>query len=610
MTRNDRNAAHAPVPAWLGWKRNIFYAALATLVSAVFIYQLTRPHSLLGGMLGWELERIDDASREGAAATPGAITWSGLFAQLERKMPTLPDARPRAGTAQLIYAVDAVQRGRLSAIDAAQRLAPAEDAATFNLVARLAYAWLRDRAKVSAATSPDSSSPPTESSSPATPNSPSNTSQPSTSSALPTSSASLARYDSLSRIIDAQPPATTATLYNDPLHDAWRDVLQTVIRRQDVIASCVRNYRHFDIREHYAALPTIHATFTSLARELRTAGHAPQAETIRQWLDLAYMGLIDTERDYATRLLAAELLTDTRAADFYTAAPNHHRPSKLRNEFHRQVAEGSADLVDLHKAPKTSPRLGHASDSAIAYCAAFAAATAGSLIALICQILASTLRHCFPRLVQEPPLKPTSQWPGFAQDWISLIGPILILGFMGKATTYLVGQAGSAEGYLIRLAIIATSTSIVLGLAAARLTQPKAIVPTRIGAALLIGLIFVLFLEPDRGLWPALRAVDIGFGTLPIVGGILLLFVITTTVWMALPLQGIFAVFIRAWLVCGYLTFAAHQVHYVLDKQIQAAVATGRQDEITARLGENWRANLPPEIHYKTSNAPSTTNTP
>ncbi|QDV89800.1 hypothetical protein RAS2_08750 [Phycisphaerae bacterium RAS2] len=560
MTRNDRNAANVPVPAWLGWKRNIFYAALAAIVSAVFIYQLTRPESLLGGMLGWELERIDDASREGAAAPPGSITWAGLFAQLERKMPSLPDARPRAGTAQLIYAVDAVQRGKLSATDAVARLAPAEDAATFNLVARLAYAWLRDRAEANADPSPSPTASPSGNSPP----------PPSTSSASPPSSTPLARYDSISRILDVQPPATTATLYNDTLHDAWRDVLKTAIRRQDVIASCVRNYRHFDIREHYAALPTIHATFTALARELHTAGHLAQAETIRQWLDRAYMGLIDNERDYATRLLAAELLTDVRAADFYTAAPHHHRPSKLRDEFHARATV--IDLVDLYKAPIGS----NAATSNRLYwfvtCIELAAVAAGFLAVILCRCLMAMFRiRPFP---SSAGLSRTEVHggPDAIQWWILILVPFIIY-YCIPQSPFLLKQIGSSEGFVVRLGFEVAFSAVFVVAAASWLSGARSGLSIATYTAIISSILFVLSLEPDRRLWPVLRTLDFGFGVAPVVGSLLLLVVITCTVLTTATRRVTFAVAARAWLVGACLTFAAYRQQHAFDREFQETLA-------------------------------------
>lgn len=566
MTRNDRNAANAPVPAWLGWKRNILYAALAALVSAVFIYQLTRPHSLLGGILGWELERIDDASRDGAATRPGAVTWAGLFAQLEHKMPTLPDARPRAGTAQLIYAVDAVQRGKLSAADAAERLAPAEDAATFNLVARLAYGWLRDRA-----TPPHSSDP-------------------------------IARFHALAAIVDAQPPATTSTLYNDTLHDAWRDVLKTAIRRQDVIASCVRNYRHFDIREHHAALPTIHATFTSLARALHAAGHATQAETIRQWLDRAFMGLIDNERDYATRLLAAELLTDTRAEDFYTAAPNHHRPSILREAFHRQAATCNADLVDLFKLPMVTPDTSDHPYSLLTFALGATAIMAGIVVGLVLQMLATLLQSRRASMTPQqdddekhgPVSQASTRHPPMLELWILPFFLSTLMPGLALLSPFLAGHAGSAEGLLIRLMALAGIGTILTCLMAAWQHRIHWNSSRLLGAASLLPIAVLITLEPDWRFWPALRSLDIGFGAAPILGAVLLLVLIACIVLIALPLRIGFAVGVRFWLMIAVVAHLGTFSQQIEDRHYQAAATDDHYDEINARLGPEWRSLLPP----------------
>lgn len=590
MTRNDRNAANVPVPAWLGWKRNIFYAALAAIVSAAFIYQLTRPDSLLGGMLGWELERIDDASREGVAAPPGSITWAGLFAQLERKMPTLPDARPRAGTAQLIYAVDAVQRGRLSAVDAVARLAPAEDAATFNLVARLAYAWLRDRAEANADPSPSPTASPSGNSPP----------PPSTSSASPPSSMPLARYDSFSRILDAQPPATTATLYNDTLHDAWRDVLKTAIRRQDVIASCVRNYRHFDIREHYAALPTIHATFSSLARELHTAGHAPQAETIRQWLDHAYAGLIDAERDYATRLLAAELLTDVRAADFYTAAPNHHRPSKLRDAFHEHASNNPADMVDLYKSPLlfTSHQKPY---RILAFCIGAAAVTAGYVIALFCRLLAGVVR-----LPEANPDLHTLVY-STADLWGATVVPIALvlgLGWFCGTSQLVTGHSGSTEGYLLRLAAASTTTALLLIAISARLACSRVTLPITITQLLAVSTLLVVWVDPSLSAWPTFRKMDIGIGAVFTIGSIFLLLIFAAIVITAASARVAFAVAVRGWLISATFTMVLIVFQPMNEKSIRLSTDIHRGDIINARIGHAWRSCLPQGVNYETSQAP------
>lgn len=573
MTRNNPNAANAPVPAWLGWKRNILYAALATLVSAVFIYQLTRPHSLLGGMLGWELERIDDASRDTSAVQPGAVTWAGLFAQLERQKPSLPDARPRAGTAQLIAAVEAVQRGKISAADAAERLAPAEDAATFNLVARLAYGWLRDRA-----TPPNSSDP-------------------------------IARFHALAAIVDAQPPATTSTLYNDTLHDAWRDVLKTAIRRQDVIASCVRNYRHFDIREHDAALPIIHAGLAQLARDLHAAGHRPQAETIRQALDRAYMGLIDNERDYATRLLAAELLTDIRAEDFYTAAPNHHRPSKLREAFHRQAAACNADLVDLFKLPMIKP---DASDPAYSLLTSVLGATAimaGVIVGLVIQLLAKLLQSRLASMMHHrdddekhgPVSHASTRHPPILELWILPFFLSTLMPALALLSPFLAGHAGSAEGFLIRLAALAGIGAIVTFVMAAwqhRINWKSSLL---VGAAPLLPIAVLITLEPDWRFWPALRSLDIGFGAAPIIGVVLLLVLIACIVLIALPLRICFAVGVRFWLMIAFVAHLGTLSQQIEDRHYQAAATDDHYDEINARLGPEWRSLLPPAVDYTTN---------
>lgn len=581
MTRNDRNAANAPVPAWLGWKRNILYAALAALVSAVFIYQLTRPHSLLGGILGWELEQIDDASREGIAAQPGAVTWAGLFAQLERKKPSLPDARPRAGTAQLIAAVEAVQRGKISAADAAERLAPAEDAATFNLVARLAYAWIRDRA-----TPPNSPDP-------------------------------IARFHALAAIVDAQPPATASTLYNDTLHDAWREVLKTTaIRRQDVIASCARNYRHFDIREHYAALPTIHATLTALARDLHTAGHLAQAETLRQWLDRAYLGLIDNERDYATRLLAAELLTDIRAEDFYAAAPNHHRPNNLREAFHRQAADCNADLVDLFKLPMIKPDTSDPAYSLLAFALGATATMAGVIVGLVIQLLAKLLQSRLASMMHHrdddekhgPVSHASTRHPHILELWILPFFLSTLLPGLALLSPFLAGHAGSAEGFLIRLAALAGIGAIVTFVMAAwqhRINWKSSLL---VGAASLLPIAVLITLEPDWGFWPTLRSLDIGFGAAPIIGVVLLLLIIACIVLIALPLRIGFAVGVRFWLMIAIVTHMGSLSQQMKDRQYQAAVTDDHYDEINARLGPDWKSLLPPAVDY-TTNVPTPVST-
>lgn len=323
MSRRDRSATSPPRKEWSRDDEHVkatrpsiigivIPAALALVASAVFFARLTAPGSFLGAVAGIELAQLAANDRLGAAAR--GPSWRSLGSRHLENCRRLPTWKQHLALGDMLDALVAIERGRRDPAMAARIATEAVAADPENLVARLACGVILDgsMATTEAAESVG------------------------------------ARFLALQRIVEGSAPAATSTLHNHQIDASWFDTLASGLRRADTAMALARFADHYEITQHYAALPMIERRISGLADALSEAGRAEDSKLCRSWLVRMLVGVMEDEPDAGTQLLCADLLART----LEDTRPELAVPLRqLRGAYHVHAAAAPTDLGDPSRSP-------------------------------------------------------------------------------------------------------------------------------------------------------------------------------------------------------------------------------------------------------------------
>lgn len=512
----------------------IITTALASLASAVFLYQVMQPTSFLSAVRGVEISGI---SRE---------TWDEIYEQLRSRLREKPIARNHEAVAHLLNVLIQVERGSKSAADVLPGAQVALEADGNNLVSRLAYAVLAD----SQAGAADAKRLPLE------------------------------RFEAMRQVMERQPPASTATLYNDEYTHVWHDVLKKYIHRADVAASAATSLDHFQIVDHYAALPMIQQRITSLAGELRANGNAAEAEACTRWIGRTMLRLIDSEKDAGTQLLAVQLLG--RTVDSRSDISNQLRA--MHDQFHHEAASALPDLSDFTRMPvvantifrKTLERFIEASSAFLV--------GMGGLLGCLCAGAIGT-------------------WQTLRRHSAFLDGALSV-SIRKRAVLFcvlgLVISAGTgdilADGLFSTQCLLELAMTVAgIGAIAATFAvgrdsaQPTRALLLRLLSFVPLGLLYLLVVSFSGWFSMRLRAVDIAVGGVILVFIVVLISIIFTMGVSRLGRRTLAFNAALVWLVNSALAVGFLQLHRAADSRYQDIISTAHFDEVAARLGPDWQ---------------------
>ena len=294
--------------SWADWKITIIFAALALAASAVFFWQITRDTSLLSGILGVEYQRLMPPAK-GQVRSDGGPTWTTVYKDFQARVSGQPFAAKHNAVGQLLHTVVEVERGKLNAAGVLSAARQVESTDADNWISRLALASLVDSSMADKLASE--------------------------------------RFDAIRQIIEAQPPATKATLYNQEYDRLWYETLGRYIKRVDVRANLAKWLEHGEIRDQYAALPIIQSRLSKLGTELPNS-----TKVITTWLDKSLTELTQTESDSGSRMLTVDLLTRS-------LPPTDRRLGALEQfkvEYRSEASQSPADIVSPSRSPAREPR--------------------------------------------------------------------------------------------------------------------------------------------------------------------------------------------------------------------------------------------------------------
>jgi hypothetical protein len=514
----------------------VIMAALASVATAVFLAQVLSPTSFLSAVRGVEIKAISRAQ------------WDEMYQSLRSRLSTEPVARKHDAIARLLALLIEVERGRQPAADVLPTAKSYLDADSDNLVSRLTYAILEDRQSAAAG---GAARPPTD------------------------------RFAAIKRIVDAEPRANVSRLYNEEFTQAWHEVLKLHFKRADVAASLTTSLDHFQIVDHYAALPMIQQQIAAIAAGLRKEGHTAEAETCTRWLGRMMLGLIDSEKDAGTRLLCADLM-----AKSVGQVDIHMELSDFRTVYKKQAIASLPDPVHLYRAPAVCSNVYRCVWSwGFAFGAAFLTAV-GAMLSVAAGCVAALLRRK-------------------RQTGSSDLAVIHRADVVKSAAMSFVFVAILEYVYVCRFAFGIFSTSWGVQVCSATISLGALFVtlscfvnwPPK-GRTATIHLTVIFFLMAMLLILGAsvpvatnrfLRPLDLKLGVAKIAIVVAGLLVIVSG-WLSPVRPKLFAsVAISVWTIASFLALASLQVHHRVDEQYQRDVAAARLDEFSNRLGPDWQ---------------------
>lgn len=536
----------AALPAWASTRRTVIYAIVALILSAIFTYQITREDSMLGGIMGWELEKLNSEK-------PGQITWKDLGEEYRREAVQMPGYKEHEAVRQLLIVVDYVNRGRLDAgrvLDQAKIWA-AED--SDNLVSRLALAYLTDRAQGGAKTT------------------------------------SQQQFENAKKIIDGDKPAKQATLHQDAFNRKWNEVLKRHIKREDVAVSAARHVRVEEQRQ-IAALPVIGSWLVDMTRELRSSGHPEEAKFVAECFVDTFQNIADSESDSATGLLVASVLVSGLPAN----SPMRAHFEGVRKKFHESSDAAPIDPIDIYKCPTVFDPFKFVT---LIVCPAAAASVGiGALICVIFSIIGSKFFGTSVLLNEDSFSSKSIQRATLFLLPIIVILPAALANDAGFLNRGIISQSGLIISFMFWALYGAL---FPIGCAAYLLGKKRD--GLRLTILFCIIVIAMLPLLPSRYWLTTIRALDLHGGSILYAAAILLLISLILFAWTSQSSRLIpyFAarVFLWSmiWAVVGLQIAKSAEQFYLRQYH-------WRWNEVALRYGENWNTR-----HFSSSQDNSTT---
>jgi hypothetical protein len=518
-------------PPAVSIKSIVIPAILAAIAGAVFIFQILEPTSFLSAIRGVEFNAIPRA------------TWEEMYSEFRSRMAADLVALKHDAADKLISAMAIVEPGPLPAElknESTHLIRSDFD----NLLSRLTYATLPDFEAAAAKSCYD-------------------------------------RFNNFRRMMESPPQAQGAHLYNEEYTRAWFEVLKTHFRRADVAASAAVTLNHYQIVDHFAALPKLQRRLSEFSAQLRAEGYAEYADACIQWLGQALLGLIDSEKDAGTRLLCAELLEKI-------AGPNRQVATDLASLREAYQAGASAAPIDPTH-PSRPPVVG--TEEFRRVWTPFIAAVVvfltsiGALVVLGVAVLALAARAIAgkneePALARGPPMLRSA---GIGAACAALMAAICV-----RAMSH--GPYSMAWAALLSLAIIAwgvLTVALTMTSGASSGEMPR---KRRLGViALTMVALWILAASPPGPIAYFLRRIDLATGGFSLVLAALGVVVLSSTLLVFKNGRLLARSAAVVWMATAITALAILQFHRVQDNRWMQHAAQARLDEFPTRLGPDWQ---------------------
>jgi hypothetical protein len=538
------------------WKAAFLMAALATLASAVLFAQLFDR----GGMLAAAMRSEFQSLAEPLKSTTGRqrfdrVSLADLYAARDAAIRSHPKAEPHTALAQLLDLLIAVNEGTEDAVQAAADAREDVTPDAENLVARLAVAVVVDLAGEETAKGGPKAVTPEE------------------------------RFAAFRTIVEAEPPARRATLYNAELTTAWYDVVRQFMRRPDVAISFAAAWPHHEINNQYTALPIIQRRLAALSAELRKAGQTEAAEHCTRWIAQFTLGLIDAEPDAGTRLLCADLLARSLEAE----SPAARGLRQFVDDFTAAAAASPIDICD--QAPLPSPAVVPTAYRRAFYSLMFAsilglmAFGGAALFAVSC---VSAVAVAIVR--RSEPTAPGAKPPPIYVRLAGAALPPILLASLGVVYLYAYGLYSEKWGLVTGISSLAIGALVAIALASLYAAADQRAARRRITPVFLLALLGILLaIIPPPIVTRACRQVDLAVGTMWLLLPGLAVMIIAAIAICPARFRAIASLSAMVWCVNVCLAFAVLQYHRSADSRYQQAVVAARLDEVPARLGADWK---------------------
>ncbi|GMU34527.1 MAG: hypothetical protein HS101_03690 [Planctomycetia bacterium] len=564
--RGADTAAAGSQPS-IGW--TILFAALALVVSAVFFAQLVNPAGFLAAITQADMARLERNQDAGVAPN-----WDTLFASLREELRRQPTSRRHEAVARLIAKLIDVERGKADAATASTEADAllAEDAD--NLLSRVACAAIGDEA--AAATTRDA--------------------------VAIKADALIARFQTMEKVFVGERPARESRLYNKEYDEAWFAILRKGVSRLDVASNLAKYIRHYEIREHYAALPMIQRRLGTLADELDAAGHSDEARRVRRWLVQLFVGLMRSEPDAGTRLLCADMLGRTLAGSEPQLA---ERMAALRREYHAAADAAPVNLTDPARSPSSVPSQYRDVAKFAAMAMFFAVAGLGASVillfaastALVARIWKTVSRGRTgdgPSRSQLTMRNWTVRWALTIALFAALTCVLIVLSPMRDAAMYSEGW-----GYHALACALATGSMIVILRAAFTTVRPERAREDRarsIAACCLAVIPIALIVLPPKWLAWSIRWVDLWVPSIILLS--LFLFVVVSAAYRVVhvPARWMAASAVATWMIAMVFAYPTLLAHEYADWMIQHAQRNLLEDEFGFRMGDYWESRFLTDI--------------
>jgi len=560
--RGAGTAAAGSQPS-IGW--TILFAALALVVSAVFFAQLIRPDGFLAAITQADLARLE--RNRDAGISPNRDT---LLASLREELRRTPTTRRHEAVARLLTKLIDVQRGKADAASAALEADAllAEDAD--NLLSRVARAVIGD---AQAAT-------------------------PEPNAETATTDALLTRFRALEQIVVGGQPTEASRLYNKEFDETWFAVLRNGVSRYDVAANLSKYIRHYEIREHYAALPVIQHRLTALAEKLDAAGHRDEARGVRRWLVQLFVGLMRSESDPGTRLLCADMLGRTLAGSEPQLA---ERMAALRDEYHSVSDAAPVDLTDPERSPAVNPARYRSMTNLFVLALFLAMIGIGAAAMFILSASAGFVSLLWGALAR--PTRNDNEAPAILKPMLARL-VIAVAGFAVLLAALILcwplkNAAMYSEGWGYRAMILACAAGAILVLLRSDLvttvftdaTSPEKARQTRPLVVLFLTFLPVAMLViPPAWLEWAMRWIDLKASSVIVLGVLMVVMIAIAYRRVRSSARIITTTAATTWLMAIMLAYTSLLVH-----ESFAWHAYGT-DELTMRLGADWQARFLTDI--------------
>lgn len=388
------------------------------------------------------------------------------------------------------------------------------------------------------------------------------------------------RFNKIRRLMDALPQAQGARLYNEEYTRAWFEVLKKHIRRADVAASAAVTLNHYQIVDHFAALPKLQRRLSDLSAQLRAQGNAANADACILWLGQALLGVIDSEKDAGTRLLCVELLGKIAGPDRQVATDL----ASLREAYHAGASAAPMDPTHPSRPPVVGTEEFRRVWTPFIAAAAVFLTSIGALIVLGVAVSALAARaiagkNKIPAQVRGPTMLRSA---GLGAAFAALMAVVCV-----RAMSY--GPYSMAWAALLSLAIIAWGVlTVALTMSSDVMSGGKPRVVQLVVAALAMVGLWSLAASAPAPIAIALRRIGLATGNFTLILATIGLLALSSSVLMLKNWRLLARTAALIWMTTTFSALGLLQYHRIQDRRWMDHAAQARLDEFPTRLGPNW----------------------